>query len=176
MEGLGLVPGRVTAFDAAAGLPVPHIGWNDLLQRCAARPGAAPAGALACGRRPGAPAPGMAPQALSETEQAPLCGDAACRRQIRNTHRSARCPARAARKASRLLEPVGDRRVYFVHTFRALPEPATRTGCSPRPSTAASLCPRSSAARCCPAAACPVQAAVGRRAAGACHDAAKRQG
>ncbi len=124
MEGLGLVPGRVTAFDAAAGLPVPHIGWNDLLQRCAARPGAPPAGALACGRRPGAPAPGMAPQALSETEQAPLCGDAACRRQIRNTHRSARCPARAARKASRLLEPVGDRRVYFVHTFRALPEPA----------------------------------------------------
>ena len=35
MEGLGLVPGRVTMFDAAAGLPVPHIGWNDLLQKCA---------------------------------------------------------------------------------------------------------------------------------------------
>ena len=36
VEGLGLVPGRVTLFDAAAGLPVPHIGWNDLLQKCAA--------------------------------------------------------------------------------------------------------------------------------------------
>ena len=35
VEGLGLVPGRVTMFDAAAGLPVPHIGWNDLLQKCA---------------------------------------------------------------------------------------------------------------------------------------------
>ena len=39
MEGLGLVPGCVTAFDPAAGLPVPHIGWNDLLQKCAATMG-----------------------------------------------------------------------------------------------------------------------------------------
>ena len=30
-EGLGLVPGRVTHFDVAKGLPVPHIGWNDLI-------------------------------------------------------------------------------------------------------------------------------------------------
>ena len=28
------------------------------------------------------------------------------------------------RKASRLLQPAGDRRVYFVHSFRAVPEPA----------------------------------------------------
>lgn len=30
-EGLALVPGRVTHFDATKGLPVPHIGWNDLI-------------------------------------------------------------------------------------------------------------------------------------------------
>ncbi|KAK9839700.1 hypothetical protein WJX81_007064 [Elliptochloris bilobata] len=60
VEGLGLVPGRVTAFDPAAGLPVPHIGWNDLLQK----------------------------------------------------------------KASRLLQPVGEQRVYFVHTYRAVPDAA----------------------------------------------------
>ncbi len=29
-EGLGVIPGRVTRFDPALGLPVPHIGWNDL--------------------------------------------------------------------------------------------------------------------------------------------------
>ena len=34
IEGLGILPGRVTQFDAAPGLPVPHIGWNDLQQRC----------------------------------------------------------------------------------------------------------------------------------------------
>lgn len=30
-EGLGLIPGRVTHFDVNMGLPVPHIGWNDLI-------------------------------------------------------------------------------------------------------------------------------------------------
>jgi imidazole glycerol phosphate synthase glutamine amidotransferase subunit len=35
VEGLGLIPGRVGAFDPARGLPVPHIGWNTI---CAARP------------------------------------------------------------------------------------------------------------------------------------------
>ncbi|GAX76470.1 hypothetical protein CEUSTIGMA_g3915.t1 [Chlamydomonas eustigma] len=29
-EGLGIIPGQVTKFDPAQGLPVPHIGWNDL--------------------------------------------------------------------------------------------------------------------------------------------------
>lgn len=29
-EGLGLVPGTVDHFDTTMGLPVPHIGWNDL--------------------------------------------------------------------------------------------------------------------------------------------------
>lgn len=33
-EGLGLVPGTVAQFDTSLGLPVPHIGWNDLLQKC----------------------------------------------------------------------------------------------------------------------------------------------
>ena len=33
VEGLGLVPGQVTEFDRSLGLPVPHIGWNDLHQR-----------------------------------------------------------------------------------------------------------------------------------------------
>jgi glutamine amidotransferase/cyclase len=32
-EGLGIVPGMVTHFDASLGLPVPHIGWNDLVQK-----------------------------------------------------------------------------------------------------------------------------------------------
>lgn len=31
-EGLGVIPGQVTKFDTALGLPVPHIGWNDLQQ------------------------------------------------------------------------------------------------------------------------------------------------
>lgn len=30
-EGLGLVKGQVTHFDITKGLPVPHIGWNDLI-------------------------------------------------------------------------------------------------------------------------------------------------
>ena len=33
VEGLGLIPGRVTQFEPELGLPVPHIGWNDLDQR-----------------------------------------------------------------------------------------------------------------------------------------------
>eukprot|EP00878_Enallax_costatus_P026793 GHUV01028792.1.p1 GENE.GHUV01028792.1~~GHUV01028792.1.p1 ORF type:complete len:424 (+),score=63.96 GHUV01028792.1:103-1374(+) len=31
-EGLGIIKGRVSAFDPARGLPVPHIGWNTLDQ------------------------------------------------------------------------------------------------------------------------------------------------
>ncbi len=33
-EGLGLIPGQVSHFDTRMGLPVPHIGWNDLIQKC----------------------------------------------------------------------------------------------------------------------------------------------
>ena len=33
VEGLGLIPGTVQRFPASLGLPVPHIGWNDLDQR-----------------------------------------------------------------------------------------------------------------------------------------------
>ena len=33
VEGLGVIPGRVTKFDTSLGLPVPHIGWNTLEQR-----------------------------------------------------------------------------------------------------------------------------------------------
>ena len=33
VEGLSLVPGRVTKFEPELGLPVPHIGWNDLEQK-----------------------------------------------------------------------------------------------------------------------------------------------
>jgi imidazole glycerol-phosphate synthase len=32
-EGLGIIPGTVTHFDTSLGLPVPHIGWNNLLQK-----------------------------------------------------------------------------------------------------------------------------------------------
>lgn len=32
-EGLGLVPGTVAHFDISLGLPVPHIGWNNLQQQ-----------------------------------------------------------------------------------------------------------------------------------------------
>ena len=32
-EGMGLIPGAVTHFDTAKGLPVPHIGWNNLIQK-----------------------------------------------------------------------------------------------------------------------------------------------
>ncbi|CAL8471931.1 g11473 [Coccomyxa elongata] len=59
VEGLGIIPGRVTQFDTSLGLPVPHIGWNTLEQR----------------------------------------------------------------RQARLLSQVGDRRVYFVHSFRATPSP-----------------------------------------------------
>lgn len=31
-EGLGIIPGLVAEFDTSRGLPVPHIGWNDLQQ------------------------------------------------------------------------------------------------------------------------------------------------
>lgn len=33
VEGLGLIPGLVKQFEPELGLPVPHIGWNDLEQR-----------------------------------------------------------------------------------------------------------------------------------------------
>ena len=33
VQGLGIVPGTVAHFDTSLGLPVPHIGWNDLLQK-----------------------------------------------------------------------------------------------------------------------------------------------
>ncbi|EIE23742.1 glutamine amidotransferase/cyclase [Coccomyxa subellipsoidea C-169] len=59
VEGLGIIPGRVTQFDTSLGLPVPHIGWNTLEQR----------------------------------------------------------------QQGRLLSQVGDRRVYFVHSYRATPSP-----------------------------------------------------
>ncbi|KAK9820594.1 hypothetical protein WJX72_012064 [[Myrmecia] bisecta] len=59
VEGLGLVPGRVVQFDTSLGLPVPHIGWNDL----------------------------------------------------------------SPRREDRLLKAVGDRRLYFVHSFCAQPTP-----------------------------------------------------
>lgn len=29
-EGLGIIPGTIGHFDTSLGLPVPHIGWNDL--------------------------------------------------------------------------------------------------------------------------------------------------
>ncbi|KAF5839125.1 hypothetical protein DUNSADRAFT_1523 [Dunaliella salina] len=59
-EGLGMIPGQVCEFDKATlGLPVPHIGWNDMSQK--------------------GPSP--------------------------------------------LLSGVGDKRVYFVHSYRAVPEP-----------------------------------------------------
>ena len=47
VEGLGIIPGGVTRFDASLGLPVPHIGWNDLDQRWAA-PVAGSASAWPC--------------------------------------------------------------------------------------------------------------------------------
>ena len=33
VEGLGIIPGRVTRFEDSPHLPVPHIGWNTLEQR-----------------------------------------------------------------------------------------------------------------------------------------------
>lgn len=32
-EGLGIVPGQVNMFDISKGLPVPHIGWNNLIPK-----------------------------------------------------------------------------------------------------------------------------------------------
>jgi len=68
VEGLGLIPGRVERFDESKGLPIPHIGWND----------------LALATKGGASPPPPPP----------------------------------------LLSRLGDRRVYFVHSFRAVPSVA----------------------------------------------------
>ncbi|GLC37575.1 Imidazole glycerol phosphate synthase hisHF [Pleodorina starrii] len=59
-EGLGIIPGAVTQFDTSLGLPVPHIGWNNI----------------------------------------------------------------APTRGSALLDGVGDRRVYYVHSYRATPSAA----------------------------------------------------
>eukprot|EP00887_Chlorella_sp_A99_P005762 scaffold1.g5762.t1 len=59
-EGLGLVPGVVEHFDTSKGLPVPHIGWNEVIQK----------------------------------------------------------------RPSTLLSQVGDRRVYFVHSYHGTPSAA----------------------------------------------------
>ncbi|KAG2433629.1 hypothetical protein HYH02_012558 [Chlamydomonas schloesseri] len=61
-EGLGIVPGAVTQFDTRLGLPVPHIGWNNI----------------------------------------------------------------APTRASSLLDGVGDKRVYYVHSYRATPSAANK--------------------------------------------------
>jgi imidazole glycerol-phosphate synthase len=37
VEGLGIIPGRVGEFDRGVGLPVPHIGWNNIIQRRSSR-------------------------------------------------------------------------------------------------------------------------------------------
>ncbi|GMH44773.1 hypothetical protein BSKO_12725 [Bryopsis sp. KO-2023] len=57
-EGLGIIPGYVAKFDTSLGLPVPHIGWNNL----------------------------------------------------------------HLKKKSDLLDPVENDRVYFVHSYRAIPD------------------------------------------------------
>lgn len=45
VEGLGVIPGRVGEFDRTrAGLPVPHIGWNNVIQKRPSR--------LLCGIHP----------------------------------------------------------------------------------------------------------------------------
>lgn len=54
---MGIIPGRVEKFDDSLDIKIPHIGWNNLLQR----------------------------------------------------------------KPSSILESVGDERVYFVHSYRAVP-------------------------------------------------------
>ena len=64
VEGLGIIPGKVERFDESKGLPIPHIGWNDL-------------------------------KLTSPSKTPPP-----------------------------LLSRLGDRRVYFVHSFRATPTPA----------------------------------------------------
>ncbi|KXZ41596.1 hypothetical protein GPECTOR_374g159 [Gonium pectorale] len=61
-EGLGIIPGAVTQFDTRLGLPVPHIGWNNI----------------------------------------------------------------APTRGSDLLDGVGDRRVYYVHSYRATPSAANK--------------------------------------------------
>ncbi|KAG2499823.1 hypothetical protein HYH03_002115 [Edaphochlamys debaryana] len=61
-EGLAVIPGAVTQFDTKLGLPVPHIGWNNI----------------------------------------------------------------APTRPSDLLDGVGDRRVYYVHSYRATPSPANK--------------------------------------------------
>jgi hypothetical protein len=33
VEGLGVIPGQVTGFDATLGLPVPHMGWSGVSQK-----------------------------------------------------------------------------------------------------------------------------------------------
>ena len=33
LEGLGIIPGRVTRFEPELGLPVPHIGWNGVKRK-----------------------------------------------------------------------------------------------------------------------------------------------
>jgi imidazole glycerol-phosphate synthase len=33
VAGLGVIPGRVGEFDRSKGMPVPHIGWNNLVQQ-----------------------------------------------------------------------------------------------------------------------------------------------
>lgn len=66
VEGLGIIPGRVERFDESKGLPIPHIGWNDLKLNLK----------------------------KNDDEVPPL------------------------------LSRLGDRRVYFVHSFRAAPTAA----------------------------------------------------
>jgi hypothetical protein len=150
VEGLGLVPGRVTAFDAAAGLPVPHIGWNDLLQRCAARPGAPPAGAPH--RTPAARRASACRGARRRSAR--LSGRCfavmlpAGRSLIRDTQRDV--PRALPGRPRGCWSRSGTGASTSCTRSARCPSQPTRTGCSPRPSTAASLCPRSSAARCPP--------------------------
>ena len=111
-EGLGLIPGSVVHFDTSKGLPVPHIGWNELIQKCARV-------------WVGGVAGGWCSSVTHRAHESRLAtGGAGRRPAMASVSGNGASPHHARRRPSALLSQLDERRVYFVHSYHATPTPA----------------------------------------------------
>ena len=152
VEGLGVIPGRVTKFDTSLGLPVPHIGWNTLEQRYTYLRLCLPVQAslsdmitahlsfacswkhakqsfdtltwpVECWREEGKAMHCCTACMLNVLESCPSVITRASREAQEVCSLQGRVNVTPCRRESKLLAKVGDRRVYFVHSYRATPLP-----------------------------------------------------
>lgn len=117
-EGLGIIPGQVNKFDPSIALPVPQIGWNHLIPKCVGWVSCCVATSSA----------GVLVNCFSSNSICHL--GASCHRRThlndgkKTIGRPILHPLFFRRHESPFLNCIGDRRVYFVHSFCARPTEA----------------------------------------------------